>query len=222
MTDLEFAVADLIADRYAAAPSLTVRLRITETTGAVVHAVALRCQIRIEPQRRPYDDATAERLADLFGGRERWRDTLRPFLWTHAAMMVPGFTTDIEVDLPVACTYDFDVAAAKYLHAVRDGDVPLVLLFSGTVFTRGATGFSVEQIPWHKDVEVRLPAAVWRAVMDVHFPNSAWIRIPRDTLDALAAYKGRHGLLGWEDTLDSLLAAEAAAAAAAATPGAHR
>ena len=32
-----------------------------------------------------------------------------------------------------------------------------MLLFSGTVFTRGATGFSVTQVPWHK--EARVPAA---------------------------------------------------------------
>lgn len=205
MSELDFVVVDVTAEKYAAAPALTMRLRIAESAGAVVHAVALRCQIRIEPQRRPYDDAEAARLQDLFGGRERWRDTLRPFLWTHASAMVQGFTGDIEFDLPVACTYDFEVAAAKYLHSVRAGDIPLVLMFSGTVFTRGSNGFQVEQIPWHKDVQASMPASVWHEVMDAHFPGSGWIRVHRDVIDALASYKAQHGLLGWDDTLTTLL-----------------
>ena len=33
-----------------------------------------------------------------------------------------------------------------------------MLLFSGTVFTRGETGFAVEQVPWHAGGDVhRLP-----------------------------------------------------------------
>jgi hypothetical protein len=36
-------------------------------------------------------------------------------------------------DLPVGCTYDMEVAASKFLHAIRDGVVPLQFLFSGTL-----------------------------------------------------------------------------------------
>ena len=71
-------------------------------SGAPVHAVALRCQVRIEPQRRRYDDAEEAGLLDLFGPRPRWGDTLKPFLWMHASTMVPGFTGSTEVDLPLA------------------------------------------------------------------------------------------------------------------------
>ena len=161
MTELAFAVLDAAPERYAAAPTLLVRVRLTESTGAIVHAVALRAQVQIEPQRRQYAEREQEGLADLFGPSERWSQTLRPFLWTHAVALVPGFTGAVEFDLPVACTYDFEVAAAKYLHALDDGEVPLRLLFSGTVFTRGGlpppahppasiqtrggTGFAVEQ-----------------------------------------------------------------------------
>ena len=56
--------------------------------------------------------------------------------------MVAGFAGETEVDLPVACTYDFEVAAAKYLHALGDGEVPLLLLFSGTVFVARRAGFA--------------------------------------------------------------------------------
>ena len=147
MTELAAEVLDVRAQEHAAAPHLLFRLRLTESTGARVHAIALRAQLRIEPQRRPYDDAERAGLADLFGTPDRYADTLKPFLWTHASTMVQGFHGETEVELPVACTYDFDVSGTKYLHALGDdGEVPLLLLFSGTVFTRGETGFAAEQL----------------------------------------------------------------------------
>jgi hypothetical protein len=208
VTDLAFTVLDAAPERYAAAPTLLFRVRLAESTGAVVHAVALRAQLQIEPQRRRYAEREQEGLADLFGPPERWSQTLRPFLWTHAVALVPGFTGDIQFDLPVACTYDFEVAAAKYLHALGDGEVPLRLLFSGTVFTRGETGFAVEQVPWHQEAVHRLPVRVWRAVMDAHFPGGGWIRLDRDSLDALARYRSDRGLVSWEATLAELLPTE--------------
>ena len=206
MTELRFSVLDVTAEPYAVVPTLLARLRIEESTGEPVHAVALRAQVRIEPQRRGYDDREEAGLLDLFGRRERWADTLKPLLWMHATAMVPGFTGATEADLPLPCTYDFEVTGAKYLQALADGEIPLVLLFSGTVFTRGATGFAVTQIPWNAETTHRLPVAVWRDVMDRYFPGSQWLRLDRDTVAALARYKSARGFLGWEDTLESLLA----------------
>jgi hypothetical protein len=161
--------------------------------------------VRIDPQRRPYEAAEADGLGDLFGGRPRWSSTLKPFLWMHATAMVRGFRGGIDVDLPLPCTYDFEVAATKYLHALRHGDIPLSLLFSGTVFTRGATDFQVEQIPWHADVDHRMPVQRWRQAMDAFFPDSAWIRVPTATLDALARFRSERGLPTWEQAFDTLL-----------------
>jgi hypothetical protein len=224
MTGLAFTVLDAAPEPYGAAPMLLFRIRASESTGETVHAIALRAQLMIEPQRRRYDDAERDGLTDLFGTPDRWRTTLKPFLWAHASTMVRGFTGDIEFDLPVPCTYDFEVAAAKYLHSLGDGDVPLTLLFSGTVFTRGglappayppvppetrgATGFAVEQVPWHLEAGYRLPVRVWRAVMDIYFPGGGWIRLDRDTLDSLARYRSARGLTSWEQTLAELLPAE--------------
>ena len=205
MTALAFEVLDVRPQEHAAAPHLLFRLRVTETSGAVLHAIALRCQLRIEPQRRPYDPQEQEGLTDLFGTSDRYTTTLKPFLWTHATAMVQGFAGSTEVDLPVACTYDFDVSATKYLHALRGGDVPLVLLFSGTVFTRGATGFAVEQLSWSLEAPCRLPISVWRQLMDLYYPGSGWIRLERDTIDALLRYKSARGLTSWEQALAELL-----------------
>ena len=206
MTELRFSVLDIAAEPYAVVPTLLARLRIQESTGEPVHALALRAQVRIEPQRRRYDNDEEAGLLDLFGRRERWADTLKPFLWMHTTAMVPGFTGATEVDLPLPCTYDFEVTGAKYLQALRDGEIPLVLLFSGTVFTRGATGFAVAQIPWNSETTHRLPVAVWRDVMDRYFPGSQWLRVDRDTVEALARYKSARGFISWEDAFASLLA----------------
>jgi hypothetical protein len=208
MTALGFEVIDVLPQQHAASPHLLFRLRVTESSGAVVHAIALRAQVRIEPQRRPYDAAEQEGLADLFGTSDRYASTLKPFLWTHATAMVQGFEGSREFDLPVACTYDFDVSATKYLHALRGGDVPLVLLFSGTIFTRGETGFAVEQLSWSLEAQCRLPVASWHELMDLYFPGSGWIRLDRETIAALARHRSAHGLTSWEQTIADLLPAE--------------
>jgi hypothetical protein len=211
MTDLAFEVLDVAPQEFAAAPHLLFRLRVCERSGEVVHALALRCQLRIEPQRRPYDLAEQDGLVDLFGSSDRYGATLKPFLWTHATAMVQGFEGTRDFDLPVACTYDFDVSATKYLHALGGGDVPLVLLFSGTVFTRGQTGFAVEQLSWSLEAQCQLPVSTWRALMDSWFPGGGWLRLDRDTIAQLARYRMAHGHTSWEQTMAELLPTEVTA-----------
>jgi hypothetical protein len=212
MISLKFTVLDIVAEPYAAAPQLTARLRIEESTGERIHAIALRCQVRIEPQRRGYDEAEGDGLRGLFGDRERWVDTLRPFLWMQCNTTVQGFTGEAEIDLALPCTYDFDVVGSRYLHALEAGTVPITLLFSGTVFTRGETGFAVQQVPWDLEARHNLPVSVWRSMMESYFPNSGWIRLDRDLLAQLADYRGRRGFVSWEETLRTLLAAAEEAA----------
>ncbi|MFE3289236.1 DUF6084 family protein [Rhodococcus sp. NPDC059234] len=205
MSELTFTVLDVAPERYAVAPNLTARLRIDESTGATVHALALRCQVRIEPQRRRYTEAEAGGLIDLFGPTERWRSTLRAFPWLQCSVTLPGFTGTSEVELAMPCTYDFEVSASKYLHALGEGTVPLVFLFSGTVFTRGAAGFGVEAIPWDREADYDMPAVVWRNLMQEHFPNSGWIRLDADTLRTLTRYKSGRGLLSLDAAVVELL-----------------
>jgi hypothetical protein len=207
MSGLDFSVLDVFADPYTVAPQLTARLRVTEDSGERIHAMVLRCQVRIEPQRRHYDDAERDVLRGLFGERDRWSDTLRPFLWMQCGTTVQGFAGATEVDLPLPCTYDFDVIGSRYLHALADGEVPLTLLFSGTVFTRGAAGFGVRQVPWDCEAGHRMPVAVWRKMIASHFANSGWIRMDQDVLDSVADFRARRGLISWDETMRTLLAA---------------
>lgn len=206
MTQLEFSVEDVLPEPYSVSPNLLAKLHIEETTGEQVHALALRAQVRIDAHRRPYSEAEEPGLLDLFGPRSRWADTLRPFLWMHASAMVQGFTGATDIDLVLPCTYDFEVTGTKYLHALREGTIPLELLFSGTVFTRGSTGFSVTQIPWDREAKYELPVRHWRALMDHYFPNSGWLRLHRESLDALNHYKSVRGLTTWDEAVTLLLA----------------
>jgi hypothetical protein len=210
MTTLAFEVLDARAEPHAAVPTLSLRLRVDETTGATVHALALRCQIRIEPQRRPYRADEEERLYELFGETPQWGDSLRPFLWTHVSTTTTGFVGSTEVDLPIPCTYDFEVAGAKYLHALSGGEIPLVLLFSGTVFTRGSAGFAAALISWNCEASYRLPVRVWRETMDRYFPDSGWLRISRENLDRLQRYRATQGLQTWDQAFERLLKGELA------------
>lgn len=205
MSELSFDCVDVQPDRYAAGPTLLFRLRIAETTGAAIHSMALRCQIRIEPHRRRYDEGEIERLRDLFGDGSRWGETLKPMQLATLSVMVPSFTGSVEVEMPVACTYDQEIASAKYFEGLLDGEIPLLLLFSGTVFAKGGSGFSVDQVPWHKEAQYRLPVAVWKEAMDLHFPGQAWMRVRKETFDSLQGFKSKRALLTWDDALEALL-----------------
>jgi hypothetical protein len=202
---VRFACTGARPEPFAAGPSLLFDLRIADDSGRRVHSIALRTQFRIEPRQRPYAPEEQARLVDLFGEPARWGETLKPLQFAHVSMMIPGFQGSTELDLPVPCTYDFEVAAAKYLHALDDGEVPLLLLFSGTVFAKGGDGMSVEQVPWHKEASYRMPVKVWRELMDLYFPNSAWIRLRRDTVDDLQRFKARAALPTWDQALAVLL-----------------
>lgn len=205
MTELTISVLSSEPDRFAASPTLVLRLRIETPEAEPVHAMVLRAQIRIEPQRRRYSPAEEERLLELFGEAPRWGDSLKPFLWTHVTTTVAEFTGSVEIDLPVPCSYDFEVAAAKYLHSLGDGDIPLVLLFNGTIFSYRDGGLIVQPVPWHVEADYRLPVPTWRATMDCFFPNAGWIRLRRETIDALTKYKADRALTSWEDAFELLL-----------------
>jgi hypothetical protein len=214
MLDLNFHVAGAEPERVAAAPLLLFKLRVSERLAAgeeptPIHAVALRCQIRIEPARRRYSAAEQQRLLDLFGTPERWGQTVRPLLWTHASAVVRPFAGAADVDLPVPCGFDFSLAATRYFDALQGGEIPLCFLFSGTIFYEGAGGgLQVAQVPWDREAYFRLPAATWKALMDLYYPNSAWLCLRKDVFDRLGEYKSRRGLATWEQAVEALLAAE--------------
>lgn len=206
MPDLNFHIEEATALRYAVSPTLVFKIRVSNTAIEPIHSVMLRCQIMIAATARRYTEGERERLLELFGEPERWNETLRSMLWTNTNTIVPAFAGSTIVDLMVPCTFDFNVAATKFFAGLEGGAVPLSLLFSGTVFYAHQDGpLQVTQIPWEKETTYRLPITVWKEMMDIYYPNSAWLSLRRDVFDRLYSYKIRHGLPTWEQTIERLL-----------------
>jgi hypothetical protein len=163
--------------------------------------------VRIAATRRRYAEAERDKLVELFGPSSEWGRNLKTMHWTSLTAQVPPFTGSTEIELPITCTYDLEVAASRYFDALEDGDVPLEFLFSGTVFYAAADGrLQVGRIGWDKDASYRLPAQAWRDMINRYFPDSAWLRLRRREFDRLAAYKSKHTLVSWEQVVDKLLA----------------
>jgi hypothetical protein len=192
-----------------AVPTLRFAVRI-DSGGADVRSMVLNVQLRIAATQRSYSDRDEDNLAELFGRPEQWKTTLRSLHWTNVPLQVGPFTDITTVELPVTCTYDLEVTAARYMHALDGGEVPLEFLFGGSVFYKGpGGGLQVQPISWGAEADYRLPVGVWREMMDRFFPDQAWLRVRRDVFERLHAYRGRHALLNWEDTFDSLLREDA-------------
>jgi hypothetical protein len=211
MPDLAITVASVEVVPYAASPALAFKLRIANKDAAErIHTVVLRCQIQIEVARRKYTADEQERLRDLFGTPERWGQTLKNLLWTNASVVVPQFTGDTAVDLQVPCTFDFSVATTKYFNGLEDGEIPVVLMFSGTVFYADEDGaLRVAPISWDKETKFRVPLKVWKDMMDTYYPNIAWLCLRRDIFEDLDRYKRERGIPSWEQVFESLLAGQA-------------
>jgi hypothetical protein len=211
MPDLRFQIDAAEVVSYAAAPTLALKLQIRNSSaGESIHTVALRCQIQLEVTRRRYSTEEQLHMRDLFGDPDRWSQTLRSMLWTHVNLVVPGFEgQSTTVDLEIPCTFDFNVAATKYFEGLADGDIPLHILFSGTVFyATQDSQLQVAPISWEQETRFTLPLKIWREMMDIYYPNNAWLSLRRDVFDRLYLYKVQHGIPTWEQALERMLAVE--------------
>jgi hypothetical protein len=209
MPDLTLAIENVEVVPFAAAPLLVFKARIAnQPSDEIIHTVAMRAQIQIEVTRRPYAADEQARLRDLFGEPDRWGQTLRTMLWTHASVVVPRFAGSVVADIAVPCTFDFNVAATKYFHGLSAGELPLCFQFSGNVFYQGPDEtLQVAPISWDKEAKYRLPLKVWKDLMEMYYPNSAWLALRKDVFDKLYEYKVREGIPTWEEAIDRLLKA---------------
>lgn len=210
MPELGFHIDGVEVAALAATPTITFKLRVTNRDpGERIQSVALRCQIQFEVTRRRYAAEEQQKLRDLFGEPERWSQTLKNLLWTHVSVNIPPFQDTTVVDVPVPCTFDFNVAATKYFHGLAEGEVPLCVMFSGSVFYSSPSGgMQVSPISWEQEARYRLPVQVWREMMNAYYPGSAWLCLRRDVFERLYDYKVRNGIPTWEEALENMLAAE--------------
>jgi hypothetical protein len=204
---LTFAVA-AIEPLFAAAPTLGVHVRIAAQDGRAVRGIGLGVRVRIAAHRRRHAPGERVRLRELFGPEQDWGRSLGALPWTQATVQVGPFAGETQVELALPCTYDFEVAHAKYLAALDDGEIPLELLFGGTLFYAGADGrLQSAMVPWDREASAALPLRTWRAALDAAFPDSAWLRVRRDVFARLHAHRSRAGFTTWEETLGALLEA---------------
>ena len=202
----EFAVIGARTVRYAAAPMLALDLEVSEPSGRPVYMVALTIQLMIEPARRSYDDATRERLLELFGAPERWAVTTRSLVWSKLDVLVPAFTGTTTVSVPIACNYDLELAAAKYLHSLPDGVAPLALHFNGTIYYPGEDGgLQMVLVPWNTSIDFRMPVSVWRETIGHYYPNTGWVALCSQTLEALQRAKLERGLATLDACVQALI-----------------
>ena len=202
-TGLEFTILGAEPIEYAATPGVRFHLHVTEPEGREVYTIALSSQIHIDPARRSYDDATRERLVELFGAPERWGATTHPFQWARIESLVPSFTGSTAFTVEVPCTYDLEVASAKYFDvAARRRRAAHASTSTGPCSTgrRRSPAGRARALELLGALE-RCRSTVWRRTIDAHYPGGGWVRLQQDTLEALAARKAERGEHSFDATV---------------------
>jgi hypothetical protein len=190
---------------YAAAPTMVFSTRAAERNRIEIQSMALSVQVMIDPARRGYDEATRERLAELFGPPASWTPSTQGLSWARVAAAVPAFRGETVFALEVPCTYDLEVAATKYFYALADGVVPLSFHFYGTVFYAAPDGrLQMAPVPWTASAQFGMPVAAWKAMIAEHYPGGGWVRLHAGTLAALNARRAERGLT-FDDCIGELL-----------------
>jgi hypothetical protein len=204
--DLKFQITGVEATTRGLAPLLGFQLEITNSPAEEsIYAVLVNAQIQFQCPQRNYSDSEKGKLIELFGPPEMWGQSLRNRLWMQANTTVCGFRGKAGAVLQVPCTFDLNIAASKYIYALEQGEVPLLFLFSGSVFYEADGELKVEPISWDQESVYSMPVSLWRELMDRHYPNTAWITLERDVFDRLYEFKRERACLNWEQTIESLL-----------------
>jgi len=202
----DFEVLGVRPLKHAAAPMLMVDLEVRDSSGLEVYMIALTVQLMIEPARRTYDDATRVKLMELFGPPERWSVTTRSLVWTRLDVLVPSFTGSTTVSIPLSCHYDLELAATKYLHSLPEGQAPCAMHFNGTIYYKDERGaLQMVLVPWSASIDFKLPVEVWQTTIDHYYPNTAWVGMRTQTLEALQQRKLTLGASTVDSAIEMLL-----------------
>lgn len=212
----EFEVVSAAPLAYAAAPTMVFAATAAVNTGHEIQSMALTAQVMIDPAKRGYDAETRARLEELFGPPASWAPATQGLAWGRIGAVVPAFTGSTTFALEIPCTYDLEVAAAKYFYALEDGEVPLSFHFYGTVFYHDSGGrLQVAPVPWSATAQFRMPVAAWRAMIAEHYPGIGWVRLNEETLRALSDLRASRGLPSFDACVRELMEKQAARSAAA-------
>ena len=204
--DPDLEILSVRAPERSMAPELEFTARVTDASPASIHLIALVVAIEIEPSMRHYDDEERERLAELFGEVGSWSSSTGTVRVARVSTVVGPFDGETTIRFPVPLGFDLEVAASKYLHALRSGEAPLRFHFNGTVYYRGPDGsLQLIQMPWDRSSRFSLPVSTWQEVIDRHYPNNRWVAVSDETLDRLRDAKNRLGAHSYSDAVATLL-----------------
>jgi len=202
----EFSVVGARAEEHAAAPTVIFSLKVRESSAREIYTIALSAQILVDPTGRGYDAVDREALLDLFGPPDQIVTSLKSLVWARADVLVPSFTEEAIFELPVACTYDLEVASAKYFASLPDGVAPLDFHFNGSIFYRGEHDrLQLVQVPWSCTARYRMPVAVWREAIATRFAETGWVRLHERTIARLRRRQAERGSPSIDDLLGELL-----------------
>ena len=207
MSDLSFEIVSAAPARDLVTPTIGFDLRIANKPPEErIQALLLRSQIQIEVARRRYSGVEQDRLRPLFDEPSRWGETLRTMTWTNLSSNVTAFTGETIHTLLLPCSFDFNVATAKYFQGIEGGEVPLTFLFSGTVFFENDEGaLQVAPISWNSQARFRLPIETWKTLMDMHQGDEVCLNLRRDVFDDLCRLRGSFGLTTFEETIQRMI-----------------
>jgi Family of unknown function (DUF6084) len=202
----EFAITAAAHAAFAATPTMIFSAIANDPSGFEIQSIALTVQVMIDPARRGYDAHTRERLAELFGPPASWAPATSGLAWARVATTVPSFAGSTTFPVEVPCTYDLEVAAAKYFYAVQEGSIPLSFHFNGNIFFYGADDrLRVVPVAWSTTAKYRMPISTWRAMIAEHYPGGGWIRLSDETLAALNDRRAKRGLPSFDACVQEML-----------------
>lgn len=206
MPDLDFTIVGSEAASDGITPLIQFDIEVANRSDEHIQSIILQTKIRIETVRRSYEEHEKDRLVELFGRPEMWGRSLQSMLWTDVGLTIPGFESRTRAKLPVPVTFDLHIATAKYFYALQDGDIPLLFLFTGSIFYTTPSGsLLMQRISWDLEASYRMPVQQWKALMETHYPEKAWLYLERGVFDELYAFKQRSGLASWEAVVGKLL-----------------
>lgn len=201
----EFTVTGAAHVAFAATPTMLFTAGVTDPSGHEIQSIALTVQVMIDPARRGYDPDTRARLAELFGPPASWAPATSGLAWARVSATVPTFSGSTTFAIEVPCSYDLEVAAAKYFYAVQEGEIPLSFHFNGNVFFHGPERLQVIPVPWSSTAQYRMPVSAWRAMIAEHYPGGGWIRLSDETLAELNRRRADRGLPSFDACVRELL-----------------
>ena len=60
-------------------------------------------------------------------------------------------------------------------------------------------------VAWEKEALCKMPARLWQEMMEIHFPNTRWMKMGKDIYDRLVKYKAQTTFPTLQACLESLL-----------------